>query len=278
MPDMNEKTTGAVESAQGSVERAADGKAGTALVKVGLITYGVVHVIVAWLALQLAWAGGGEEASQTGALAELADDPVGIALLWLTVIGMFALVLWMITEAGWGHRDADSKGKRIRRRIGSAGRAVVYALLGVAAFRFAVGAGSSGGSGEETMSGKLMSAPAGRILVVLIGLGIIAIGGRNIYRGVTKKFTRDLAGGGTPGVVKLGMVGFIAKGVAFAVVGVLFALAGINHDPEQAGGLDDALRTLLGLPFGQILLTAVALGIAAFGVYCFFWARNPKKH
>ena len=60
------------------------------------------------------------------------------------------------------------------------------------------------------------------------------------------------------------------------MVGVLFALAGITHDPNKAGGLDQALRTLLGLPFGQILLTAVALGIAAFGVYCFVWARHAK--
>ena len=121
-----------------------------------------------------------------------------------------------------------------------------------------------------------MSVPAGRILVVAIGIGIIAIGARNVWRGATKKFTDDLEGGVDQATIRLGMVGFIAKGIALGVVGVLFALAGITHDPNKAGGTDQALRSLLQLPFGQILLTLVALGIAAFGVYCFVWSRHAK--
>ena len=126
------------------------------------------------------------------------------------------------------------------------------------------------------MSAKLMSVPAGRILVIVIGIGIIAIGARNVWNGAARKFTRDLQGGVSQGTIRLGAIGFIAKGIALGVVGVLFALAGITHDPNKAGGSDQALRSLLQLPFGQILLTLVALGIAAFGVYCFVWARHAK--
>jgi hypothetical protein len=36
------------------------------------------------------------------------------------------------------------------------------------------------------------------------------------------------------------------------------------------------LRTLREQPGGPLLLTAVALGIACFGVYCFVWSRNAK--
>ena len=31
-----------------------------------------------------------------------------------------------------------------------------------------------------------------------------------------------------------------------------------------------------GAPFGTVLLTAMALGLMCFGVFCFFWARSPK--
>ena len=87
-------------------------------------------------------------------------------------------------------------------------------------------------------------------------------------------------GGLTPGLppatVTLGRAGYIAKGIALGIVGVLFGWAAISYDPEKAGGLDTALRTLREQPGGPLLLTAVALGIACFGVYCFVWSRNAK--
>ena len=56
----------------------------------------------------------------------------------------------------------------------------------------------------------------------------------------------------------------------------LFVLAGVRGAPDQATGLDGALRTLLGAPFGKVLLTLVALGFAAFAVYSFARARHAR--
>jgi len=277
MNETNASSVKATAQEAASAGKAAAAPAGRALVTVGLITYGIVHLLVAWIALQLAWGGGGGEASQQGAMAELAGNPAGLVVLWVTAVGMLALVVWQLTEAISGHRDREEGRKRTFKRLGSVGKAVIYAVLAWTAFQFAIGSGdSSSGSGQKTMSAKLMSVPAGRILVIAIGVGILAIGVRNVWRGATKKFTHDLQGGVNPSTIRLGMVGFIAKGIALGVVGVLFALAGITHDPNKAGGTDQALRSLLALPFGQILLTLVALGIAAFGVYCFAWARHAK--
>ena len=49
------------------------------LLSVGLMTYGVVHILIGWIALQIAWIGRGQgqEASQKGALAEMAEQPFG---------------------------------------------------------------------------------------------------------------------------------------------------------------------------------------------------------
>jgi hypothetical protein len=259
------------------------------LLTVGLVAYGVVHILVGWIALQLAWkglsrgqssggegGGGGQEASQQGALSEVAAQPFGSVLLWTIALGLFALTVWQVVEAIWGHRDRPEGVKRVRKRLGSAGRAVAYAVVGVAAVRTALGSSGSGNQKEEGWTARLLSVPFGRILVVVIGIAIVVLAVRLIRRGVKKKFTEDLVGGISPGVIRLGQVGYIVKGIAFAIVGGLFGWAAVTYDAEKAGGLDDALRTINGAPFGSVLLTLMALGLVCFGIYCFVWARYPR--
>ncbi len=258
--------------------RVANSKGFELLVTVGLVSYGVVHLLVAWIAVQIAWTGSGQEASQKGAFGELASTPVGDVLVWITAVGLSALALWQVFEAIWGHRDRAEGRKRLTKRLGSAGKAILYVVLGVSAVSTAVGAASSGsGSAEKTMTGRLMSVAFGRVLVVLIGVGVVVAGGRLVYRGLTKKFTHDLTGGVGPEVLRLGLVGYAAKGFALTIVGILFIVAAVTYDAQQAGGLDTALRTLRGQPYGAVLLTVLALGIACFGLYCFAWSRHFKK-
>ncbi len=268
------------DSAEDASQQTMTSKPFQVLLTVGLIAYGVVHVLIGWIALQLAWSGlfgsSSEEASQQGALAELASKPFGSVLLLVIAIGLFALTIWQIVEAIWGHEDRPEGMKRVRKRVGSAGKAVAYAVVGAAAIRTALGSSSSGNDKQEGWTAKLLSVPFGRVLVVLVGIAIIVLGVRLILRGVKKKFTEDLVGGVSQGVTRLGQIGYIVKGIAYSIVGGLFGWAAITYDAEKAGGLDDALRTVNGAPFGSILLTLMALGLICFGVYCFFWARYPR--
>ena len=238
-------------------------------ITVGLIAYGLVHLLIAWIALQLAWGKSNEEASQQGALQELAGNAFGGVLLWVVAVGLFALVIWMVLDVVYGFGKASKK-------VSAAGRGAVYLVLGISAVKVAVGSGGSSTSSQRSMTGRLMEHPAGRVVVVAVGLVIIGIGVRQIYKAMTKKFTEDLVGGVPRATITLGRVGYAAKGVAFIIVGGLFAWAAISYDPAKAGGLDTALRTLKGQPFGSILLTLMAVGIACFGVYCFFWSRHAK--
>ncbi len=249
------------------------------LVKVGLVSYGLVHVVLAWISAQVALGGGGgDDASTTGALQQLGQQPFGQVLLWVMAAGLLALVLWQVLEAIAGRPGADAK-DQIKNRGRAAGKAIVYLLLGLTAIRIAAGAGASSGSGqaEETLSARLMSVPFGRVLLVVVGLVVLAVGVSQIVKGVRKKFVRDdLAGGVSQGVVVLGTLGWVAKGIALGLVGVLFGWAAARHDPKKAGGMDAALSTLRDQPFGTVLLLAMAVGFAAFGVYCLAWARNAK--
>jgi hypothetical protein len=249
------------------------------LVSVGLVSYGIVHLVLAWISARVALGGGGGEASNTGALRELGQQPFGLLLLWVMAVGLLALVLWQGLVVVGGKPGADAK-DQLKNRGRAAGRAVVYLVLGLTAARIAAGAGSSSGSGqaEQTVTARLLSVPFGRVLVVLVGVAVLAVGVSQIVKGIRRKFvTRDLAGGVAPWVTKLGTVGWVAKGIALCLIGLLFALAAVKHDPKKAGGMDAALGTLRDQPFGTVLLLAMAVGFAAFGVYCFFWAKNAKS-
>ena len=267
----------AADSAEDAGQQAMASKPFRILLTVGLIAYGVVHILIGWIALQIAWSGQpeGEEASQQGALDQLAGQPFGAVLLWMVVVGLFAMAVWQLVEAIWGHRDRPSGVKRIRKRLGSAGRTITYAAIAIAAATTVLGSKSEGNK-EEGWTAKLLSAPFGRIVVIAVAIVIIVLGVRLARRGITKKFTEDLAGGTGREVIRLGQAGYIVKGVAFVIVGGLFGWAAITYDAEKAGGLDDALRTVNEAPAGSVLLTVMALGLIAFGVYCFFWARHPK--
>lgn len=249
--------------------------------RVGLVAYGVVHLLIAWIALQIAWTGGGN-ASSGGALKTLAAQPLGKTMLWVTTVGLAALVLWQFATALWGYQSEDGA-KQLRKRLSAGGRGVLYAVLAVSALKIASGSGGSSGSDskEKNLTAHLMSAPAGRVLVVAVGIAILVIAGRQIYRGVTESFTHDLEAGATSGssgsmILAVGRFGYVAKGVAIGAVGLLFGWAAISYDPQKAGGLDSALKTVRDQPFGPYLLTLIALGLAAFGLFCFAWSRYAR--
>jgi Domain of Unknown Function (DUF1206) len=246
-----------------------------AMIGVGLVSYGLVHLVLAWIAGKIALGGGGDASSQ-GAMRQLADQPLGSGPLWVMAVGLLSLVVWQVLEAVVGRSETD-RARRIRRRFSSAGRAVIYLALAVLAARTALGSSSSSGKAEDTLSAGLMQLPGGRFLVGAVAVGIVAVAIAQVVKGVRRRFVdRDLAGGAGRGTIALGAVGYVAKGIALALIGGLFALAAITFDPNKAGGMDQALTSLRDQPFGPILLMIVAIGIGAFGVYCFAWARQPK--
>jgi hypothetical protein len=248
-------------------------------VRVGLVSYGVVHLLMAWLALRLVFGGGGGKASQQGAFSELAQSTIGRVSLYVAAVGFVALLLWQALEAVWGHTDEDG-GKRILKRVTSGGKVVLYGSLAFSAFRTAQGSG--GGGGTDGMTTRLMRAPHGPLLVGAVGLAVLAVAGFMAYRGLAEKFRSKLDGQGQTGddgraYVLLGKVGYVAKGVALAVVGALFVTAAVTHDPQKSGGLDVALRTMLRQPFGGPLLAVVAFGLGCYGLFCFAWARHLER-
>ena len=277
---------GAAGSAMGAARQAGESDGLEQLARVGLIAYGVVHLLVAWLALQLAWGGGGESADQSGAMRTLAESPVGTPLLWLVAVGLIALAVWQAAEVLRWRRGWSASGKARTKAIRKSGnaliKAIIYVTLAVLAIRFATGSGKSSSQSQQETTAGVFAWPAGQWLVGAFGLVLIGAGAWHIRKGLNKHFmkqidTTDCSPKAVRLVTRLGQIGFPGKGIALAGVGALLIWAAVTFDPSKARGLDGAMHEILGLPFGQILLTLVALGIAAFGAFCFVRARYPER-
>ena len=274
-------------SAAGTAQRAANSDTLEKLARVGLIAYGVVHVLVAWLAVQLAWfGGGGESADQSGAMRTLAESPVGKPLLWIVAVGLIALAAWQAAEVFRWRSGWSASGKTRTKALQKSGRALVkaaiYVALAVLAIRFASGSGRSSSSSQQETAAGVFGWPGGQWLVGAAGLVLIGVGAWHVRKGFNKHFLKEIDTSGcspsaTRLVTRLGEVGFPGKGIALAGVGALLIWAAVTFDPSKARGLDGALHAILELPFGRILLTLVAVGIAAFGAFCFVRARYPER-
>ena len=234
--------------------------------RLGYAASGVLHLLLGWLALQLAL-GHAATADQNGALAALASTAIGKALLWVLLAGFGLLGVWQVAEA---------LGRAGKQRIKPAAKAVVYLALAWTTFGVLRGSATSGNGQSAGTAATLMAHPAGRLLVGAVGLLVIGIGIYHVVKGWRKKFLTDLREHPSEWVVRAGRTGYVAKGIALALVGGLFVSAAVTADPTKAKGLDGALRTLLGLPLGRVLLVLVAVGLAAYGIYSFARARYAR--
>lgn len=247
------------------------------LVKVGLVSYGIVHLLVSWVALRLALGErGGAQASNEGALQTMASTPLGAGLMWVVAAGLGTLVVWQLVRILIGFREFE-EAKRWRKRASAVLRALIYGSLAAASASIAVGAQRPGGDSKETLSAQLLAMPGGTLLVGAVGLAVIGYGVYQVVKAVRNKFNEDLEVplDGVP--ERLAQAGFVAKGLSLGIVGGLFLWAAATLDPAKAGGLDQALRLVLERPFGPWLLGALAVGLGAYGVYCFFWATWAKN-
>lgn len=265
----------------GKVEEVGDSAGLKALARGGLVAYGFVHLLIGCLALQLAWgAGSSKSADPSGAFRTLAEQPLGKALLWLVAVGLLALGLWQASEALWGYRSREGL-ERVRRRLASGGLAAVYTALGANSALVALGSGSSSSHSQEHATTGVLALPGGRAIVVVTGLVIVGVGLVDVAKGVRKSFREEIDTSSMPsslrtGVARLGQVGYVAKGLALGLMGALLTYATLTFDRRNAPGLDEALQTILIQPFGRFMLSGMAVGLVAFGLFAMFQSRYRR--
>jgi hypothetical protein len=248
------------------------------LARVGYAVNGLLHALIGAIAISLAVGSGAGSADQSGALGQLAKSPGGIFVIWAIVVGLVALGLWQVLQAFLVPAQ-DSEKKVWAHRLKEMGKGVAYLFVAGTALTVALQGSANSSQSTASASASVLALPGGPVLLMLAGLGVLAIGGYFVYKGVAKTFTEDLSvpsGAMGTATVGLGVFGYVAKGVAVGVVGILIIVAGFTVDPSKSTGLDGALHSLAALPFGVVILVLVGVGLIAYGVYCCFRARFAK--
>jgi hypothetical protein len=257
---------GGAAAAVDVAQTAANSTPMTWLARIGLTARGVVYLVMGWLAVLVA-TGGKANVDQRGALTEVLAAPFGTALVWLLAGGFAAYSLWRLSEAVFG---VTGEPPGAAPRLTSLVRAVAYAAFAVTSVSLLNGSRGTQAGKQGHLAGTVMSLTGGRWLVALAGLVLVAVGLVMVREGWSAKFMRyfgHLPSSLRRAVVLLGRVGTVARGIVFAVTGILVVAAAWTATAAKAGGIDQAFKTLLAQPYGTVLVAGLGLGLIVFGVY-----------
>lgn len=268
-----------VQAARRGGEDVAHSRAFEWLARAGFISRGLIYGIIGILAIKLAVGSGGTTTNQQGALKTIAHQPFGKVLLTLVAIGLGGYALWRFVRAALGHgpEDTDSGFDR----VAALASGIVYAALCVIAVEILLGSGSSSSGNASKPTAGVLGWPAGTWLVGLAGAVLIGIGLYQGYKGISQDFLDDSKTEQMSPLVRtwitwIGIVGYLARMVVFALVGIFLIKAAIDYDPNKAVGLDGALAKIVHASYGPVLLGVVAAGLIAFGVYSLTDARYRR--
>ena len=252
--------------------------------RVGWAAKGVVYAIAGVLAATVVVASFGwsptsatEEASPNGALKTIAGSPGGAVLMWVLGLSMLLYAAWRVVSAIFpGGHDAEASAKRVGYLVS----AVIYTTFAITAISLAksgqsaAGRATANGNSKVTnLTARVMGYGAGRVVIGVVGVVVIGAGLYRLIKGLRQDVDDELdLSGMSPERIRwnrrLGAVGEVGRGVAIGLIGFFLLRAAITFDPNQATGLDGALRRLALEPWGVLVVAVIAIGFVAYGVFC----------
>jgi hypothetical protein len=231
----------------------------------------VLYAVVGLLALQVASGHTDDRADQRGAIETVASQPFGRGLLLVLTIGLAFHCAWRLLLAYRGD-PGDDDAKEWIKRAGHLGRALIYGWFTVTAARVLVESDGGSGGEHQKAASKALDWPGGELVLITVGVVVIGTGLWHASKLFTQSFADDLdlerrSDAVKKAVLALGSIGYAARGVVFALVGWFLLQAAIDHDPNESGGLDNALKRLAESEYAPGLLRLLAVGVVTFGVY-----------
>ena len=267
-----------VDDVERTARRATRSRLVRGVARSGYVASALLRVMIGGLALLLAAHVDGPPPGTSGAFGAIAAVPGGVVLLALVAAGNGALFLWLVVQ-GVLVQD-DELLERWRQRLVYWGRGAVYAVIGLAALRFALGARAVDVRSERAGAQQLLEVPGGPWVVAVVAVIVLIVGASMVWLGVTQRFVKTI---NVPddrarrrAVLGLGSVAYVAQGVTIALVGASLLFAAWTVDADRVGGLDAALAGFAGSPFGQVVLVAIGVGWIVAGLYALLRARIAR--
>ena len=268
--------TGAVASTQHAAREWREPMA-----RIGLVAKGILYFILGLLAVQFALGNSsGDDVSQSGAIERVAQESWGKFLLVALVVGLVCLTLWYVIEAFTGD---PIEGSETSDKVKYAAKALIYGLLAFVAIKVTVDAWNGGATTDQASDTQrsqeaaqtLFDLPGGTALVVAVGLLLIGVAiYQFLHYVVNTEHMQRLQSGQASGTLRtIGRVGYAARAIVVAIIGVFFLVAAAQHDAAQSKGMSGAVQTLANEPWGRAVLWLIAIGFVLFGVFCLAEAK-----
>lgn len=245
--------------------------------RVGFAAMGVVHLLIGVLAL-FSVVGIASASGVRGALREIVGLPFGQVLLIIVAVGLICYALWRFIQA---FMDTDEKGsdfKGYATRIGFLIIGVVYLGLSFSAVKIFLGTRNSEGAWVESWTAWLLAQPFGQWLVGLAAAIAAVVGILHFYIAYDTKFREnwklsEMSESQENWGTRFGIVGFIARGIVFCIIGFFLAFAAWQSNAGRVRDFGSALSALEQQPYGVWLLGIVAGGLFSYGIFMFFQVR-----
>ncbi len=151
-------------------------------------------------------------------------------------------------------------------RAGHIAKGVVYGIIGVLAFKLAIGAGGEISGSREAVR-QIGEQPFGRVLLGLVAVSLI---GYTIWRWIQASKDTEGAGTDAKGIVK--RLGYVISGIAYLLLGIFAGSLALG----MSGGSDGGSNSLLDSSWGRVILGAaglVTIGVAFYFVYKAYRAK-----
>ncbi|SFS09554.1 DUF1206 domain-containing protein [Yoonia litorea] len=245
------------------------------VMRAGYTGRGITYVVIAAISLWTIWQGG--QAQGTGdALRTVETSPFGTVLLVAIGVGLLCYTLWRVIDGFFDLEDEGDDIKGFVARVGMIVTGLVHAAIGIAALSIAFGSnGDQGGSQIANAVQAVMSVPFGIWLVGIAGIATIGAGIYYLHKAYTQSYMQKLhANHFTRNWNTALRAGVFAQGVVVTIIGVFLTYAAWTTDPAQAGGLGQTFDWLSQQLYGQVLVTALCLGLLGFAVFLFVNAAH----
>jgi len=248
--------------------------------RLGYAAKGIVYLGVGVLAAEAAVGAGGAATGSRGAMRHVRRLPFGDVLLVAVAVGLAGYTLWRLVQAVRDTEDLGTSPKGMILRVGYAISGAIHGVLAWTAVELVRGLRPRG---DEAVSREqaawMLSFPHGAWLVCAVGAVVIGVGVAQLVIAVRASFLLKLGSlseGARAWVTWLGRLGYVARGVVLFLIGGFLISAGIHANPGDARGIGGALREIAHQPEGRWLFGAVAIGLAAYGVFMLVLARYRR--
>lgn len=237
--------------------------------RIGYAARGLVYLLAGLFSLLTG--AGGNSVGPKGALSRIMGWPFGETLVYAIAAGLVCFAGWRIIQAIYDpDRFSSGPSSLLRRVFVYGGSAAIHLAMAAMAINLALVARATDEDRQaRDWTAWVLSQPFGRLLIMMLGVGIaiggIALGAKAIAGDFRSKLPQREPETGW--IVMLGRAGFAARGFVFVLVGAFLSMAAWYYDPQQAVGVAGALRSLQDKPYGAPLLGLVAIGLSCFGLF-----------